>query len=130
MKESRDPALEQTFLDDVAELVRQFRGLAFNPADVDIYRRHIAERLRIGAERYGADAFLGRDNLVEVEPESADVAAYAILDLNRLKGLMAEDAWQEMRMHLVVAAAKAAEADVAVRAALRVREQASREVAA
>jgi hypothetical protein len=114
----RDPQVERQFMADVAELVGQMRGMSFNPAALDAYVRQVSLRLEVGQERYGDTEFLRRDNLVEVAEETPDIAAYGLLEVERLERDGVEDeVLQEVRSALVTAAAYAAIADEYVRQA-------------
>ncbi len=114
---SRDPAYERAFLDDVEYLVAQIQGLSYQPED-KAYARKVVARLNLGAQRYGDLAYLTRDNLAEVEEETPDVAAYAVLELQRLR-VSDPSVVDEVRADLVTAAAYAAIADGFVRRARR-----------
>jgi len=116
---SRDEAFERAFLADMRQLVTHLRGAAGTPGETEAFVRRIRERLAIGAERYGEHQFLQRDNLSEVEEETPDVAAYAMLELERLQELLPPAELADVRIDLVTAAAYAAIADVYVRAARR-----------
>lgn len=122
---SRDVGVERAFMADVAELVAQMRGMSFNPTALAAYTRKVSERLAIGEERYGGTEFLSRDNLVEVADETPDVAAYGLLEVERLQreGLD-EQAVSEVRSALVTAAAYTAIADEYVRVAKAARADA------
>lgn len=118
----RDLNVERLFMADVAELVSMLRGMSFNPSALAAYTRKVHERLAIGEERYGGTEFLNRDNLVEVADETPDVAAYGLLEVERLQreGLD-EQAVGEVRSALVTAAAYTAIADEYVRVAKAAR---------
>lgn len=109
---SRDRAIESAFMDDVERLVVQMRGMSYSAGAMDGYRRKVTARLAIGDERYGPTEFLNRDCLVEVEEETPDIAAYALLEIERLEREGLDDeAFHEVRSALVTAAAYAAASD-------------------
>lgn len=78
----RDQLYEETVLQEV---IREFprRYGVENPA----YISSVQQRLALGAERYGDDAYLQRDNVREVLEECPDIAAYGLLELQRLNGV-------------------------------------------
>ena len=103
----RDPILEAELLDlGCAQLVEG--GAAF--------RHLVRHRLTLGDERYG-DAYLTpkKDNLDEALEESADGAAWPMLELQRLRGLVDDNAWGELKMLTVGCIATAVQHDIAVR---------------
>jgi hypothetical protein len=114
--------VERAFMADVAELVGQMRGMSFNPSALQAYTRKVHDRLAIGEERYGGTEFLNRDNLVEVADETPDVAAYGLLEVERLQREgFDEQTVSEVRSALVTAAAYTAIADEYVRVAKAAR---------
>lgn len=78
---SRDPELERRLLEAIVARARLRFGVRCGP-----YTAAVQRRLELGAERYGDDAFLTRDNLAELLEETPDVAGYALLELQRLAG--------------------------------------------
>ena len=111
---SRNPELERRLLDGLVRSARRRFGV-----DCRAYPAAVEHRLAIGADRYGDDAFLRRDNLAELLEETPDVAGYALLELQRLAG-----APVEVRDDLLRAALLGAVADhYARRARRRLREE-------
>jgi uncharacterized protein with von Willebrand factor type A (vWA) domain len=88
------------------------------------YIREVMERLRFGAVRFGANAYLDRDNLDEVLNEVRDVGAYVVLELDRLETMMERDEdWQEMRMCAMKVCMHAALADLEAHRFRRMRDE-------
>lgn len=77
----RNPALEALLLERCCAVARRRFGVATAG-----FADRVAHRLELGAGRYGDAAFLdpGRDNLAEAIEETADQAAYMLLELQRL----------------------------------------------
>ncbi len=100
----RSRALEDHLLERVAAVARARVGV-----DARAYPGAVRARLELGARRYGDGAFMGRDNLTELLEETPDVAAYALLELQRLRGreLPAEAAADLLRAAVMGAAADA-----------------------
>ena len=116
---ARDPEFESAFLQDALEVAQRLAGIA-NPA----YPHRVNHRLDVGRARYGDADFLSKDNLVEVLEETPDLAAYAMLELQRLRhlGVISQRVAEELRLDLVAVAAFGAVADwYAQRAARRLK---------
>lgn len=115
---ARDLQFESRFLQDSLELALRLTGVSN-----ELYPRRVNQRLALGRERYGEGTFLRRDNLVEVLEETPDLAAYAMLELQRQRVLgLGNAAFEELRLDLVAVAAYGAVADYyAQRASLRAR---------
>ncbi len=108
----RDADYERTFLKEVAAAVTTRYGV-----DVDYYAARVEHRLEIGAERYGDSSFTEKDIVPELLEETPDVAAYALLEVQ--KGLADPDE-QDNRGHwLFECAVAAAWADYCARQARR-----------
>lgn len=116
--EGRDLDLERELLALAGEINLRHHGEQPGP-----YSRAVRARLQLGAERYEPGAFRQRDNLVEVLEETPDVAAYVLLELQRLRILVPrEEEWQELRMRAVAVIAAGFHADVAARQFQRFRD--------
>lgn len=114
---ARDLGFESRFLADAVELAQRLHGIA-NLA----YPQRVNDRLAIGRARYGDGAFLGKDNITEVLEETPDLAAYAMLELQRIRSLGHFDKYSEVRLDLVAVAAYGSIADwYAIRAGARLR---------
>lgn len=111
---SRVRALERTFL---ANAITEAARLG---VDAVGYDDAVLERLELGALRYGGDAFLERDNLVELLEETPDVAGYALLELQRLGARERLDG--DVAQALLKAAVHGAIADHYARQARRLRD--------
>lgn len=70
----------------------------------------VKKRLALGAERYGDDDYLTKDNLAESMEETPDLAAYAVLELEKLCGDLDPGDCAELRMDVVAVVAAAAHA--------------------
>ncbi len=101
---SRDPGLERRLLEAI---VREARWL--HRLDATAYPAAVGVRLELGAQRFGDDAFLESDNLAELLEETPDVAAHALLELQRLRAAAELDA--ATTEHLLRAAVHGAAAD-------------------
>lgn len=106
----RNPKLERRVLSAIARHGRRRFGVDCQP-----YVAAVERRLKVGANRYGDDAFLGRDNLAELLEETPDVGAYSVLELQRLAG----SAHPEVRDDLLRAVLLGAVADHYARRARR-----------
>lgn len=117
---TRDLEFESRFLTDALEVAQRLTGIT-NPA----YPARVNHRLDVGRVRYGDADFLSKDCIVEVLEETPDLAAYSMLELQRLRYLGdAEGIFAELRLDLVAVAAFGAVADwYAQRAARRLRGQ-------
>lgn len=116
--DARDFFFEEKFLLDALEMAQRTTGITNFQ-----YQQLVWHRLAVGHERYGANNFLKVDNLREVREETPDIAAYAVLELQkqRRQGLDPE-VLAELRLDLVAAAAYGAVADYfAQRASLLLR---------
>lgn len=96
----RRPTLEHGLLDAAARVAHRIFGVDARP-----YVGAVEERLALGAERYGDDASLDRDNLVELLEETPDVAAYALLELQRLGGKESEEVRDDLLRVVLLGAA-------------------------
>ena len=104
---NRDLAFESRFLADAHELAGRLTGIS-NFA----YPLRVNHRLDIGRERYGDGDFLGKDCIQEVLEETPDLAAYAMLELQRLGRLDSPPVpLSEIRLDLVAVAAYGSIAD-------------------
>ncbi len=72
----RDQGLEHLLLAATVRAARRDYSLSCGP-----YIAAVEERLQLGAERYGDDAYLRRDCLRELLEETPDVAGWALLAL-------------------------------------------------
>lgn len=116
---ARDLAFEMEFLGEALDTALRLTGVS-NMA----YPMRVNHRLDIGRARYGDGDFLTKDNLTEVLEETPDLAAYAMLELQRLR----RDAsinpvlFNDIRLDLIGVAAYGAISDYyAQRAARRLR---------
>lgn len=119
---ARDTAFEADFLADALTMAARVAGIP-NMA----YATRVNHRLEIGRQRYGDGDFLSKDNLVEVMEETPDLAAYAMLELQRLRrdGSINPVLFNDLRLDLVAVAAYGSVADYfAQRAAQRLKENA------
>jgi hypothetical protein len=71
------------------------------------YARVVVARLEQGEQEYG-HAYLDRDNIAEACEESPDIGAYLLLELQRLRPLLRDEDWQDLRMLALDAMAGAA----------------------
>lgn len=115
---ARDHPLEQAALADAAEIAARVSGDSSPP-----FPRLVADRLALGAQTYGDLAFLDRDNALEAFPEGADAAAYLLLEIQRLRPLVDELDWLELRQRAVAGVARAISLDVAVRDFIGFRDE-------
>lgn len=102
---TRDLQFEQEMLDTAIELCHRVYGRL-----PTAYTREVQSRLALGAERYGDGDYLLKDNLQEATQESPDFAAYHLLELQRVRPLMSEDEFEEMKMLVLDAMAHTAAA--------------------
>lgn len=96
---ARQPDRERQVL---AALVRR-AGAVFG-VDCGAYVDAVEHRLEIGAERFGDDAFLDRDNMAELLEKTPGVAGYALLELQRLDGRMSVEARDDLLRVVLLAA--------------------------
>lgn len=119
----RDHEFERAFAADVEFLARNIERLGFYEPEFDSYVRAVRDRMQVGAERYGDNDFLTKDNLKEALEETPDVMGYALLECQRLRALGFD--WQltnEIRIDLISASVHSAIADRHLRNALRKRD--------
>lgn len=98
-------------------------GLALRECNEDtgVFTRMVSEGLRVGDARYGR-RFMEVDNLVEAQDESKDAACYLILELERLRGRVDEDTWDELRMAATAGVLASYRLHQAIRVVAGVRE--------
>jgi hypothetical protein len=114
----RDLELERAVLVSIVGTARKRFGV-----NASHYPRAVRDRLKVGAKRYGDNAFTRRDNIRELLEETADLGGYAVLELQRLAG----HAHPEVRDDLLRVALLGAVADFyARRACTRLRESEQR----
>jgi hypothetical protein len=115
---TRDLEYENAFLTDALEMALRVSGISNYSYPAAVYHR-----LNIGRERYGDGNYLTKDNLQEVREETPDIAAYAVLELQKQQRLgLNPEVLAELRLDLVAAAAYGAIADYfAQRASLLLR---------
>jgi hypothetical protein len=115
---TRDLAFEAKFMEHALDMAQRVQGITNHG-----YHSLVNHRLDVGRQRYGDAAFLDRDNLKEVREETPDVAAYAMLELQRQRALGADpEVLDAIYLDLVGAAAYASIADWFVqRATLKLR---------
>lgn len=115
---TRDLAYEAAFLSDALEMATRITGIANYT-----YPTMVNHRLSIGRARYGDADYMTKDNLQEVREETPDIAAYAVLELQKQRRLgLDPDVLADLRLDLVAAAAYGAIADwFAQRATLLLR---------
>lgn len=114
---ARDLSYEDDFLTDALRLAERLHGIT-NHA----YPGRVSQRLDIGRARYGDGDFLTKDNITEVLEETPDLAAYAMLELQRLRRSATPEHHELVRMDLVAVAAYGSIADwFAQRAARRLK---------
>jgi hypothetical protein len=90
------------------------------------FERDVLSRLELGARTYGDDDFTrngGKDCIQEAMAESLDQAAYALLESQRLRGLIAQDAWEEMNGMLTSVIASAANTHAMLQRAAHRRQE-------
>jgi hypothetical protein len=102
---SRDAIWENETFDRIRSDCLRLHGF-----DGEAYVSAIQQRLAIGAERYGDDAYMDRDNMTELLEETPDVGAYSMLEIQRLMEIDA-DAPGEVADHLWQAIMAGAVAD-------------------
>jgi len=102
----RDLLFEREFLDQVCVEASRRAGI-----DTTAYTDQVQKRLALGATRYGDDAYLAqtRDNLREAMEEAPDLAAYALLELQKLNARPVQP--EGVHHHLFEASVNAAIAD-------------------
>lgn len=115
---ARDLLFESHFMFDALEMAHRLTGIS-NPS----YPAAVYDRLDIGRERYGDGDFLTKNCIDEVREETPDLAAYAMLELQRQRHLGLDDeTFASVRLDLVAVTAYGAVADYyAQRAARRLQ---------
>lgn len=115
---ARDLLYESSFLYDALEMCQRLTGIT-NPS----YPAQVFDRLAVGKARYGDGDFLTKNCIDEVREETPDLAAYAMLELQRQKHLgLDADTLASVRLDLVAVSAYGAVADFyAQRAARRLQ---------
>lgn len=85
----------------------------------DVFVHEVLSGLRIGAERYGDNAFVTRDNFREARDEARDLAAYCLMEYERLNATepREESAADMARDYLGQVVVLAAQADLMLRLA-------------
>lgn len=111
---SRDHALERELL---ASAIRGARKLG---VDARPFTRRVLRRLDLGDELYGG-TFVDRDCFAEAIEEAEDLAAWALLEAERLERL--EELGESVRIDLRLAVVAAALADRYLRRARTARDQ-------
>lgn len=104
---TRDLQFETNFLLDALETAQRVTGISNHS-----YPTLVNMRLAVGRERYGDANYMTKDNLQEVREETPDIAAYAVLELQKQRHLgLDPEVFSELRLQLVAAAAYGAIAD-------------------
>lgn len=111
---TRDLHYEHQFLADALEMATRLTGITNN-----VYPFRVHHRLDIGRARYGDGNYLTKDNLQEVLEETPDLAAYAVLELQRLRRTESPEIVAGVRMDLLAVSAYGAVADWYAQRALR-----------
>lgn len=116
----RDLDAEQEFFAEAVNVAQRVAGV-YNPG----YITRVMERLAIGAERYGDNAFMETDVLQEVLDETPDIAGYGVLELHKQRALgLDQNKYAELYQDLLAAASYAVVADwYANRAKRRLHEE-------
>lgn len=107
---SRNPDWELRYLQQACSAAK---------VDGRAFTHQVTEGLRIGAEQYGDDCFMTRDNYVEALDEARDLAAYCMMEIQRLSHVPVKDpdALDTARQFLGQATILSAQVDSYVRGA-------------
>jgi len=100
----RDLLFEDAFLNEVVKETARRAGIM-----VEAYSDAVRRRLTLGADTYGDNDYLSKDNLAEALFEGPDLAAYAMLELQKLNRSSGEH--EGVHHHLFEASVHAAIAD-------------------
>lgn len=93
VQSARNPEYEQQFLQEAASAAERAHGV-----DADGFADRVLNRLEIGASRYGDNDFLRKDVLLEALEEAWDLAAYAVLEAQKM--VAADDSQPDKAFHL------------------------------
>lgn len=97
---ARDPALANELLAIAEELCE--RAYGGRPVH---YAHDVHARLAFGDERFGDEYLTRDDNLAEALEETPDAIIYMLLELDKLRGTIRDEDWQELRMDTLAAMA-------------------------
>jgi hypothetical protein len=103
-KPARDLHYERIWFEQLADAAERQFGV-----NIGAYIPAVRERLRIGAERYGDDDFLGKKVIEQLLEETPDVAAYCLLEIQKM--LLRNEDDEGKMFHLFECAKHAAAAD-------------------
>ena len=90
----RDHVEEARLLNEAANICQRVYG-----ESAPRFARTVRQRLAKGAAQYGDSDYLSKDNLIEASLESPDLAAYAMLDYQRVAPSLSALERQELRQH-------------------------------
>ena len=93
LRSARDQAYEFQFLHESASAAERAHGV-----DAEGFPERVLNRLEIGASRYGDNDFLSKDVLIEALEEAWDLAAYAVLEAQKM--VAAGEDGQDKAFHL------------------------------